>query len=65
MSDQHPPDPDYWTAYLASHIAHAIPEAGHAKNTLRKALRAFIGSPCCSVALAEDIRKSTKGEARV
>lgn len=59
---RHPPDPEYWMAYLAATIAHALAAApGDTKRMLRGSLSKFMGSGCCSVRLAEDIRKTTKG----
>ena len=54
----HPSDPEYWMAYLAAAIAHALEaepcEAG--RLMLRKNLNTFMRSKCCSTRLAEHIR---------
>lgn len=54
----HPHDPEYWMAYLASSIAHAlaVEPCEATRKMLRKSLGAFMRSKCCSTHLAEHIR---------
>ena len=58
----HPPDPDYWTAYLATHITEALATKPleHARKPLTKAVASFTRSKACSPELRRIIKP--KGE---
>ena len=48
-SGRHPASGDYWAAYLAATISHAVRMPhDHARRTLNKALGAFRRSPTCT-----------------
>ena len=46
----HPPDADYWTAYLATHITEALntQPLEHARKPLTRAVESFTRSKACS-----------------
>ena len=54
----HPHDPEYWMAYLAAAIAHALnaEPCEATRKMLRKNLNEFMRSSCCSAKLAEHLR---------
>jgi len=59
----HPPDADYWTAYLATHITEALTfkPLEQARKPLTKAVESFTRSTACSPELRRII-KPKEGE---